>query len=139
MKLHLGWRIDSVENWVNKETGDNCHVGKKRISPEQGEAAFSGQMMDEPLAVRYLLQLIEDLLPGRSVELRVPPYGAIQCIEGLNHRRGTPPNVVEISSETFLSLALGRSSWLEEIENGRLFASGELTAELAKVFPLRRD
>lgn len=126
-----------MENRANKETGDNYQVGKKKISAEQGEAAVNGKVEDEALAVRYLLQLIEEALPGRSVELRVPPYGAIQCIEGLNHRRGTPPNIVEISCDVFLSLALGKSNWQEEIENGKLIASGELAGELSKVFPLR--
>lgn len=129
--------IESVEKRVKSKAGDNYPVGKRRISASEGEAAIIGEIKDEALAVRYLLQLIEDAVPGRSVELRVPPYGAIQCIEGLNHRRGTPPNVVEINSEVFLSLALGKSSWLEEVENGKLVASGELAAELSNIFPLR--
>jgi hypothetical protein len=139
MKMLLELLIESVEKRVKSKAGDNCQVGKRKISASEGEAAISGAIKDEALAVRYLLQLIEDALPGRSVELRVPPYGAIQCIEGLNHRRGTPPNVVEINSEVFLSLAFGKSSWQEEVENGKLVASGELAGELSKVFPLRGD
>ena len=112
-------------------------MGKRQIPAEEGEAALKSG--DERVAVRYLLLEIEKKLPGKSVELRVPPYGAIQCVEGLNHRRGTPPNVVEISADVFLSLALGKSSWQSEVENGKVIASGELSTELAKVFPLRSD
>ena len=112
-------------------------MGKKQIPSDEGEAALRSG--DEATAVRYLLQLIEKQLPGKSVELRVPPFGAIQCVEGLNHRRGTPPNVVEISANVFLSLALGKSLWQDEVGKGKVSASGELSAELAKVFPLRRD
>ncbi len=108
----------------------------KRITDQRGKAALSGETFDEATAVRYLLQLIADNHPGRSVELRVPPYGAIQCIEGLNHRRGTPPNVVEISASVFISLATGKTTWQSEIENGSLIASGDMAAELERVFPL---
>ena len=112
-------------------------MGKRQISAEEGEAALKNG--DERVAVRYLLFEIEKKLPGKSVELRVPPYGAIQCVEGLNHRRGTPPNVVEITAGVFLNLALGKSSWQQEFENGKVIASGELSGELAKVFPLRSN
>ncbi len=112
-------------------------MGKKQIPTDEGEAALRSG--DEATAVRYLLQLIEKKLPGKSVELRVPPFGAIQCVEGLNHRRGIPPNVVEISASVFLNLALGKSFWQDEVDSGTVRASGELSAELAKVFPLRRD
>lgn len=109
----------------------------KRITDQLGLAALSDEGFDEPVAVRYLLQLIAEGNPGRSVELRIPPYGAIQCIEGLNHRRGTPANVVEISPEVFLGLALGSTSWLSEVDAGRVHASGELSQELARVFPIQ--
>jgi hypothetical protein len=55
--------------------------------------------------VKQILKIIEDLAPGRSVELRIPPYAAIQCLEGGNHRRGTPPNVVEMDAQTLLKLS----------------------------------
>lgn len=113
-------------------------MSKKKIPAEIGEAALANQA-DLATAVRYLLQLIEQRSPGRSVELRVPPYGAIQCIEGLNHRRGTPPNVVEISPEVFVSICLGKTSWQQEVENGKVLASGEQAKELADLFPLGRD
>jgi hypothetical protein len=112
-------------------------MGKRRISKAEGETALLRG--DESVAVRYILQQIEEKLPGKSVELRVPPHGAIQCVAGLNHRRGTPPNLVEISSHVFLKLASGQSSWQTEVENGQVIASGELSAALAKIFPLSGD
>lgn len=111
----------------------------KKIPTSIGEAALANPETDIPTAVRYLLQLIAERSPGHSVELRIPPYGAIQCVEGLNHRRGTPPNVVEIGPEVFLNLCFGKTSWEQEIENGKILASGELAKELGSLFPLRRD
>lgn len=88
------------------------------------------------MAVRYLLQRIEDENPGHSVELRIPPYGAIQCIAGLNHRRGTPPNVVEIAPENFIRICLGELGWQEAEASGVLLVSGALAKELTDIFPL---
>ena len=62
-------------------------------------------------AVRALLTTLRLRAPGRSVEVRVPPYGAIQCVEGPAHTRGTPPNVVETDPLTFVLLATGRLAW----------------------------
>lgn len=112
----------------------NWRMGKKRIDDAVGKEAISSS--DTPTAVRYLLQLIEEKFPGGAVELRVPPYGAIQCLSGLDHRRGTPPNVVEMEPELFLSLCLGRASWEEAIESGYVLASGSLVPEAAKLFPV---
>ena len=63
--------------------------------------------------------------PGRSVELRVPPYVAVQCVEGPRHTRGTPPNVVETDPETWLRLLVGDVAWDEAVAAGRVRASGE--------------
>ena len=108
-------------------------MAKKQISHALGEAAIAAG--DQPTAVRYLLQRIEQEVPGGAVELRVPPYGAIQCIGGLDHRRGTPPNVVELSPENFLALALGQASWDELEASGQLIASGVLASGLRNLFP----
>ncbi len=112
---------------------------KRKIPTEIGERALANPAADLATAVRYCLQLIEQQVPGHSVELRIPPYGAIQCIEGLNHRRGIPPNVVEMQPEIFISLCLGETNWLMQMESGKILASGEKTAELENLFPLRRD
>lgn len=108
-------------------------MGKKQISKVVGEAALTAG--DVPTSVRYLLQQIEAEAPGGSVELRVPPFGAVQCIGGLDHRRGTPPNVVELSPENFLALAFGSTSWDELAKSGQLLASGVLADELRNLFP----
>lgn len=98
--------------------------------------ALAHLQSEQATAVRFLLQQIELSNPGNSVELRVPPFGAIQCIEGLNHRRGTPPNVVEMGPEIFLDLCLGELSWQQALASGKLIVSGSLASELADLFPL---
>ena len=87
-------------------------------------------------AVRYLLQLLADTVPGNTVEVRIPPFGAIQCIEGPTHTRGTPPNVVETDAATWLRLATGELSWLEARSRGSVSASGQ-RADLSDYLPVR--
>jgi hypothetical protein len=87
-------------------------------------------------AVRYLLQLLDEKAPGNSVEVRVPPFGAVQVIQGPRHTRGTPPNVVEMDAATWLAVALGTESWAEAAASGRVHASGT-RADLTGVLPLR--
>lgn len=89
----------------------------------------------EATAVRYLLQLLAEQTPGNSVEVRVPPFGAVQCIEGPGHTRGTPPNVIELDSFTWLAIATGGSSWHECHLQGRISASGS-RADLSEHLPL---
>jgi hypothetical protein len=76
-------------------------------------------------AVRYTLGLLADQTPGRTVEVRVPPFAAIQCIPGPRHTRGTPPNVVETDPMTWLSIATGELDWAAALATGRLLASGQ--------------
>jgi hypothetical protein len=87
-------------------------------------------------AVRYLLQLLEAKAPGNTVEVRVPPHGAVQCIEGPSHTRGTPPNVVETDAATWLALATGRLTGAAARDAGRVRASGE-RSDLSAYLPLR--
>ncbi|MGI5146719.1 sterol carrier family protein [Plantactinospora sp. CA-294935] len=75
-------------------------------------------------AVRALLSDLARAAPGRAVEVRVPPYGAIQCCAGPRHTRGTPPNVVEMAPETWLRLATGRMSWSAAVTEGLVQTSG---------------
>ena len=77
--------------------------------------------------VKHYLALLAEQAPGRSVEVRVPPYAAVQCIEGVRHTRGTPPAVVETDPETWLAVATGRLAWSEAVDSGRVRASGERT------------
>jgi uncharacterized protein (TIGR03083 family) len=90
-------------------------------------------------AVRLVTQTCADMLatraPGRSLELRVPPYAAVQCIEGPRHTRGTPPNVVETDPLTWIRLAAGRQAWTEAVNSGSVHARGE-RADLTGWLPL---
>lgn len=86
-------------------------------------------------AVRYLLEELAEVAPGNSVEVRVPPLGATQCIEGPRHTRGTPPNVVEISPKVWFDLALGYISWDLAVQDHLVSSSG-VRASLGEVLPL---
>lgn len=86
-------------------------------------------------AVRYTLEELATRSPGRSVEVRVPPYAAVQCIEGPVHTRGTPPNVVETDAATWLALATGALGWGAAWDSGVLKVSGQ-RADLAGYLPL---
>jgi len=87
-------------------------------------------------AVRVLLAALAAAAPGRSVEVRVPPYGAVQCIPGPRHTRGTPPNVVETDPLTWLEIATGRVTWADAVNAGRIRASGN-RADLSDHLPVR--
>lgn len=86
-------------------------------------------------AVRTLLRTLATSAPGRSVEVRVPPYGAVQCGQGPRHARGTPPNVVETDPLTWVEVATGRISWARAVREGRVRASG-IRTDLSGYFPL---
>jgi hypothetical protein len=83
--------------------------------------------------VKEVLAKISKLAPGHAVELRIPPYSAIQCVEGPKHTRGTPPNVVEMSAEVLLNIAGGKIDWTDAISDGRISASGE-RSDLSALF-----
>ena len=83
--------------------------------------------------VKEILDLIKNISPGKSVELRVPPYGAIQCVAGGNHRRGTPPNTVEMSGQTLIRLINEPALWISLCESGEVMASG-VASDLSNVF-----
>ncbi|MFC0029540.1 sterol carrier family protein [Micromonospora chaiyaphumensis] len=101
-------------------------------------ALDEGRTPDRPVyreAVRTLLATLAERAPGRSVEVRVPPYGAVQCVAGPRHTRGTPPNVVEMDPATWLALATGRLGWAEAVTEGRVRVSG-IRADLSEHLPL---
>lgn len=114
----------------------------RKISTAEGRAALTGVDSGDPArtdlatSVRYLLQLLAERAPGHTVEVRVPPFGAVQVIEGPHHTRGTPPNVVETDPMTWISIALGRQNWQEAEADGRILASG-VRADLSDLLPLR--
>lgn len=87
-------------------------------------------------AVRYTLEELAATAPGRSVEVRVPPFGAVQCIQGPRHARGTPTNVVETDPQTWLSLATGTLGWTQAEASGAVRSSG-IRADLSAYLPLR--
>lgn len=89
-------------------------------------------------AVRGTVEILAAELPGRSVEVRVPPFAAAQCVEGPRHTRGSPPNVVETDPRTWLELATGRLDWDSAISEGRVRASGTRAAAVAAGLPVVR-
>jgi hypothetical protein len=86
-------------------------------------------------AVKTTARWLAQHVPGRSVELRVPPHVAVQCIEGPRHTRGTPPNVVETDAATWLRLATGAATWEQAVADGKVTASGN-RADLSQHLPL---
>lgn len=87
-------------------------------------------------AVKESLAALAELAPGRTVEVRVPPFGAVQCVAGPRHTRGTPPNVVETDARTWLALVEGRVDWATAVATGALVASGRRAVEIARYLPL---
>ena len=123
-------------------------MARRRIKHEDGidaiHAVIQADKLSTPLldsdalfvtAVRYLLEELAEVAPGNSVEVRVPPLGATQCIEGPRHTRGTPPNVVEMSPRVWFDLALGNKTW-SEASAGHLVSSSGVRASLEEVLPL---
>ncbi len=88
-------------------------------------------------AVRLSLRTLAQVAPGRSVEVRVPPFAAVQCVAGPRHTRGTPPNVIEMDARTWLELATGSLLWTDAVADGRIDASGS-RADLSAILPIVR-
>lgn len=121
---------------------------RRKIPVVEGTAAVDSilRRWDEPgeppipretlaLAVRYLLEELAATHEGRTVEVRVPPFGAVQCVAGPRHTRGTPPNVIEMDAHTWVGLATGRDSWQDAMGEHRIEASGT-RATLEGLVPL---
>ena len=87
-------------------------------------------------SVKETLTRLVELNPGRAIEVRVPPYSAVQCGEGPTHTRGTPPNVIEMDADTWLALATGATDWASAIQTGKISASGA-RADLSEYLPLK--
>ena len=115
---------------------------RRRTDPADGRAALVAWRADPSLvparrtAVRFTLEELADVAPGNSVEVRVPPDGAVQAVEGPRHTRGTPPNVVETDPQTWLELVTGMLTWDDAFSDGRIRASGE-RADLREWLPLQ--
>jgi len=91
--------------------------------------------LTEQTAVKYCLQLLHEKAPGNSVEVRIPPYAAVQVIPGISHKRGTPPAVIEMSARIWIYLAIGNIYWITTKTSGAISASGE-RADLSAFLPL---
>lgn len=87
--------------------------------------------------VKSTLAQLAALAPGRAIEVRVPPYAAIQCGQGPTHTRGTPPNIIEMDAQTWLSLVEGSTTWQAALNSGKINASGA-RADLSQYLPLTR-
>jgi hypothetical protein len=113
----------------------------KRIADAAGRAAIAEALAAAPsrdataTAVRYFLQLLADSAEGNTVEIRVPPFGAVQAIQGPRHTRGTPPNVIEMDAATWLGLATGSLAWADAVAAGSIAASGT-RADLTDYLPI---
>lgn len=111
------------------------------VPPTDGAAALAGWLAGArdrttmAAAVRHTLGILVAAAPGRSVEVRVPPYAAVQCVTGPRHTRGTPPNTVETDPDTWLGLATGRLTWTDAEAAGRLRISGA-RGDLSPYLPL---
>ncbi len=90
------------------------------------------------LLVKHFLAVLSERAPGASVEVRVPPYSAVQVIDGVRHTRGTPPAVVETDAQTWIAVATGSLTWTEALASGAVRASGERT-DLTPLLPLHGD
>ncbi|MFD7309415.1 sterol carrier family protein [Promicromonospora sp. NPDC059942] len=114
---------------------------RRRTDPAVGRAAVAvwargeAERRDVTTAVRFTLEELASVAPGNSVEVRVPPAGAVQAVPGPRHTRGTPPNVVETDPETWLGLATGTLTWADVVADGRVRASGD-RSDISHLLPL---
>lgn len=111
--------VEAVTPWLDDD----------ETAAEPGRSALAA-------AVRGTVEVLAAELPGRSVEVRVPPFAAAQCVEGPRHTRGSPPNVVETDARTWLQLATGRLTWDEAVARGRVQASGTRASAVAAGLPV---
>ena len=87
-------------------------------------------------SVKATLALLVAANPGRAIEVRIPPYAAVQCGDGPTHTRGTPPTVIEMDADTWLALANGETNWAAAMQTGKINASGA-RADLSEYLPLQ--
>lgn len=109
----------------------------KGADPAAVAAALAAERgpAERRLLTKHFLAVLAARAPGRSVEVRVPPYAATQAVAGVRHTRGTPPAVVELDADTWIALATGDLTWGEAEDSGRVRASGE-RADLSPYLPL---
>lgn len=111
---------------------------------DDGQSATRPGRAELAKAVRLSARMLAEEAPGHSVELRVPPFVAVQCVEGPRHTRGTPPNVVEVTPRTWLRIAAGLVGFDEARERAgeepgeSMDVSGTRAGELAAHLPVCR-
>jgi len=118
---------------------------RRRRDPREVDAAVAAvlaavddgaqpERADLALAARGLADRLAEQAPGHHVELRVPPFAAVQCVAGPRHTRGTPPNVVEADPITFVQLCAGGLRWADAVADGRVRTWGD-RADLSPWLP----
>lgn len=130
--------VESVSDWLDDDNDDDTvpavagpGADTRAAVPKPGRSALAA-------AVRGTVSLLAQELPGYAVEVRVPPFAAVQCVDGPRHTRGTPPNVVETDPRTWLLLATGRLDWDAALAGGAVRASGTRAGEVAAGLPVVR-
>ncbi|HJX79045.1 sterol carrier family protein [Glutamicibacter sp.] len=121
----------AIKRRIDEPTGRSALREWAQTAESQGKTGRSTLAT----AVRFTLEELASRAEGNSVEVRIPPFGVTQCIEGPRHTRGTPPNVVEMPAELWLSLVTGQTNWAAAVQSGQLHASG-LRADLSAHLPL---
>jgi Bacterial SCP ortholog len=112
-----------------------------RLQPQDPAAVADALRREErtkadlKLLTKHFLAVLSEQAPGKSVEVRVPPYAAAQVVPGVRHTRGTPPAVIELDATTWIALATGEATWQQAVDDGRVRASGE-RADLTPYLPL---
>lgn len=122
--------VEAVAPWLDDDQNRDS-AGTGGVVAKPGRSALAA-------AVRGTVGLLGAELPGGAVEVRVPPFAAVQCVEGPRHTRGSPPNVVETDARTWLQLATGRLSWDSAIAQGLVRASGTRASAVAAGLPVLR-
>jgi hypothetical protein len=120
---------------VNQAGADVPWIAQAREILAQLDSGGDVSRDEQRAVVKASLAALVERAPGRSVEVRIPPFAAVQVVEGATHRRGTPPAVVETDPQTWLALALGELTWSQAIAAGRLVASGA-RSDISALLPL---
>lgn len=107
-------------------------VGAVLAAVDAGEQPSPAELA---VAVRGLADRLAERAPGQHVELRIPPFTAVQCVQGPRHTRGTPPNVVQVQPVPFVLLAVGPLTWADAVADGRVLTWGD-RADLSAWLPL---
>lgn len=125
-------RTESYRPGVSPAHNKSESVTRALDALDRGDEPDRATLRD---AVRTLLTELVRVAPGRSVEVRIPPFGAVQCVPGPRHTRGTPPNVVETDPMTWLLVATGRLAYADAVASGKVHASG-IRTDLSAYLPV---